>query len=339
MVTEVFILSKDATVHEAVSLMSEKRVSSALIGSKEKPLGIFTERDAVRFVAKGKSAIDEKIKDHMTSGIISVDEKMTFEEGIHLMIEKKIRHLPVISKNKVVGIVSGNDLMKLRYELLAEVFHNTRRELDKTIKLLKKDSNQRMKTILHEFEKMQTQAFTDSMTSLYNRRYFENRLSEEIHRSDRYGYPVSLIFLDVDDFKYYNDKNGHQKGDYVLEGIGKILKQFNESEEHHNEKLRRSDIVARYGGEEFVVILPYTDYKEALAVAERIRKKIKERVFEFEKEQPQGDLTISAGVASYPDMAKTEKELVAFSDKALYLAKKQGKNQVCCYLTAVNSKK
>ena len=203
MVTDVIFISPDAFVYDAVKKMKEARVSSVLIGSKEKPVGIFTERDAVNFINKNKDAREEKISDHFTSNIISADEKVTFEEGIRIMLEKKIRHLPVLSNKKVVGIVSGNDLMKLRYELLAEVFQNTRRELDKAIELLKQDSTQQMKTLLDEYEKIQKQAFTDSMTGLYNRRYFENRLSEEILRSDRYGYPVSLIFLDVDDFKFY----------------------------------------------------------------------------------------------------------------------------------------
>ncbi|MDH5716753.1 MAG: GGDEF domain-containing protein [Spirochaetia bacterium] len=331
MITDVNIITGDTSVEKAIKLMNEKNVSYVLVGTKEKPEGIFTERDVVKFFSQGQNGKKEPVKNHMSKDLKLTHESVSFEESLRIMIDEDIRHLPIISKNEIAGMVSSKELIKFKYNILEEAFHNTRRELQKTVDLLKKDSDERIQILMKDYEKLQTKAFTDDMTGLFNRRYFEDRLSEEIARSQRYGYPLSLVFLDVDDFKYYNDTNGHQKGDKVLETIGEILRFFNSELTEKSANLRKSDIVARYGGEEFIVILPYADNKEALAVAERIRVAIEKHKFEHEKKQPQGDLTISAGVATFPEMARTAEELINMADKALYHAKRTGKNKVCCF--------
>ncbi len=164
-------------------------------------------------------------------------------------------------------------------------------------------------------------SYTDGMTGLHNFRYFSLRLNEEVSRHRRLKNPISLLILDVDNFKNYNDTLGHPAGDEVLRKIANVLKQT----------ARENDIVARYGGEEFAVILPGTGRKGAAIVAERIRENIERTPFEHEEIQPQGKVTVSVGAASMPPDAKTAEELTKKADAALYYAKRHGRNQIKLY--------
>ena len=164
-------------------------------------------------------------------------------------------------------------------------------------------------------------SYTDGMTGLHNFRYFSLRLKEEVSRHKRLKSPISLLILDVYNFKNYNDTLGHPAGDEVLRKIAMVLKQT----------ARENDIVARYGGEEFAVILPGTERKGAAIVAERIRENIEQTPFEHEEIQPQGKVTVSIGAASMPPDAKTAEELTKKADAALYYAKRHGRNQVKLY--------
>lgn len=160
----------------------------------------------------------------------------------------------------------------------------------------------------------------DRLTGLYNYSYFVDSLSEEIKRAKRYETPLSLIMIDIDFFKEFNDCFGHERGNEVLRKIAAtLLKQ-----------MREIDIVARYGGEEFAIVLPNIA-DEALTVAERLRKKVEELKFFGNDENPEVKKTISLGVAIFPCDATSETELVVKADQALYLAKQSGRNQVCSY--------
>ena len=159
-------------------------------------------------------------------------------------------------------------------------------------------------------------AITDELTQLYNSRHFFKQLDLEVYRSKRYEHPLSLLFLDVDHFKKYNDAYGHVQGNKVLIRLGQIIKSC----------LRTMDSAYRYGGEEFTVILPETEGKEALIVAPRIRASM-----EAEKFTPGSgkivNVTISIGVTEYcPD--ERVSNFVERADKAMYIAKQQGRNQV-----------
>ena len=165
-------------------------------------------------------------------------------------------------------------------------------------------------------EALRKLSITDNLTNLYNSRHFYNQLHAEIERAVRYNHPLSLLLLDVDNFKNYNDTYGHLKGDKVLAKMGEIIVMC----------LRKTDSAYRYGGEEFTVILPETDGRGALKVAERIRGG-----FETQGFSPAFDqavyLTVSIGVAQY----QPEEEFSSFiqrADMAMYLAKRKGKNQV-----------
>jgi diguanylate cyclase (GGDEF)-like protein len=173
------------------------------------------------------------------------------------------------------------------------------------------------------YEEIEQLSYTDGMTDLHNYRYFELRLKEEVMRHRRTKNPLSLLILDVDHFKNFNDTMGHPEGDQVLRKVANILK----------ETVRENDIVARYGGEEFAVILPSVEHEGAAILAERIRKKIEETYFEHEEVQPINKVTVSVGGAVAPDNAENFKELIHKADSALYAAKRSGRNQIRMYKT------
>lgn len=171
------------------------------------------------------------------------------------------------------------------------------------------------------FEQTQASVYRDELTGLHNYRFFCEYLTQEIRRAERLRSPVSLVMLDVDNFKLYNDLNGHDAGNDVLAVVGGLL----------SASLRKMDISARYGGEEFALILPATPKVGAQLVAERARRTVEQHSFSKEEGQPGGKLTISAGVATYPADAADVAELVRRADRAMYLAKASGRNQVQLY--------
>jgi diguanylate cyclase (GGDEF)-like protein len=161
-------------------------------------------------------------------------------------------------------------------------------------------------------------SITDGLTGLYNHRHFQERLGAEENRSRRHGHCFSVIMLDIDHFKHYNDVCGHPTGDKALTIIAQQIMA----------EVRNIDIVARYGGEEFTIILTETDKAGAWKVAERIRKKVADHKFPHGQMQPQKHLTVSIGVATFPDDADNRKDLMERADEAMYIAKKLGRNRV-----------
>ena len=174
--------------------------------------------------------------------------------------------------------------------------------------------------------KLQDMINIDGLTELYNHRYFCDILSDKVNYGRINNQPVSMIFMDIDYFKNYNDTYGHQKGDDVLRKLGYIIKA----------NIRTGDIPARYGGEEFAVILPNTTENEAMCIAEKLREKIESEYFEGEENQPNGKITTSIGVSVYPDKAKDEVELIKSADDALYRAKFFKKNRVEVYTSILD---
>jgi diguanylate cyclase (GGDEF)-like protein len=165
-------------------------------------------------------------------------------------------------------------------------------------------------------EKLQKLAITDGLTKLHNSRSFYSQIEVEVDRFNRYKHPLSLLLLDIDHFKHYNDTFGHLEGDKVLVRISQIIRSC----------LRKLDTAYRYGGEEFTVILPETTCEEARTVAERIRQAVKAEKFDPETENDI-TITISIGVTQY----SPEEELSAFiqrADKAMYSSKQNGRNKV-----------
>jgi two-component system cell cycle response regulator len=169
-----------------------------------------------------------------------------------------------------------------------------------------------------EYNHTRRLASTDGLTGLYNYRTFQERLGQEVDRANRYRRPLSLIMIDVDHFRIYNNTCGHPQGNLVLRELARLLR----------EGSRTSDIVARYGGEEFALILPETDRLKAQKMGHRIREHVERHAFPGEERLPRGTLTISVGVATHTP-AGTQEALVQRADAALFSAKRAGRNRVC----------
>jgi diguanylate cyclase (GGDEF)-like protein/PAS domain S-box-containing protein len=164
---------------------------------------------------------------------------------------------------------------------------------------------------------LREQVLRDALTGLCNRRCLEERLDQELRRARRSGTPLAVLLLDLDRFKEVNDQHGHAAGDVLLARFARLLE----------ESVRADDVVARYGGEEFTVILPGAGAREALKVAEKVRRRTQRLSIEA-GERRLGEVTVSIGVASHPDCGDWPEELLEAADRALYRAKREGRNRV-----------
>lgn len=166
------------------------------------------------------------------------------------------------------------------------------------------------------YKELETMATTDAVTGIYNHRAFQERLNEEVLRAERYGQPLSVIIMDVDHFKRVNDSYGHLEGDHVLREISSLFTQ----------SFRKMDYIARYGGEEFAVILPHSPKEPSFQTADRVRKAVENA--SLIRSNPVAKITISMGVATFPEDGRDQKELLDRADQALYRAKQEGRNRV-----------
>jgi diguanylate cyclase (GGDEF)-like protein len=161
-------------------------------------------------------------------------------------------------------------------------------------------------------------AETDGLTGVFNKRYLLQWLGDEVVRAGRENFPISLLMLDIDHFKHYNDRNGHLEGDEVLRRVGDLLKR----------SIRDDDIAARYGGEEFIVVYSGAPKTMALRLAEDLRKAVEAFAFPHATGQPLGKVTISGGVATFREDSRDSIDLIRCADQALYEAKAAGRNRV-----------
>jgi diguanylate cyclase (GGDEF)-like protein len=176
----------------------------------------------------------------------------------------------------------------------------------------------RVRSLTRRFARTHQRAITDPLTRLYNFGFFRQRLEDELSRAAETDDLVSLVIFDIDHFKHYNDTNGHPEGNVVLTGVARIIKETG----------RRGDITARYGGEEFVALLYGATADEAVRFAETVREAIEAEEFHGGDKQPEGRVTISGGVATFPDDAESPAALLEAADRRLYRAKEQGRNRV-----------
>jgi diguanylate cyclase (GGDEF)-like protein len=236
-----------------------------------------------------------------------VETDSRFDKIRHLLIESLL-FIPFVIQDRVIGFLcsysSRKDFLDQEKFSNYKVFYN-----QMAIGL--------QKSLL--YEKVQKLSITDGLTKLYSHRYFKQRLEEEVVLAGRYSSPLSLLILDIDHFKRYNDTYGHVAGDHVLTQVAGILK--SQAEGTH--------LVARYGGEEMVLIAPETAKQKAVELAERIRLKIGDSVFQVGQETT--GVTVSIGVATFPEDAANGTELIGRADQALYAGKGGGRNKVVSY--------
>jgi len=236
--------------------------------------------------------------------IINTEEKkqQSTNEICRLLNLEDFVTVPLKAKDKVIGVI------------VADNRFNRKPITNDDIRMLTMFANQAGLAIENSklYEKTVILSNSDSLTGLWHHGYFQYLLSEEVKKALREKYSFTLLMIDIDNFKNFNDTYGHQSGDAILKKISAIF----------NDVSRRIDTIARYGGEEFTIILPYTRKEEALVLAERLRRSVEEN-------REIKDITISIGVASFPDDGQDKEILISKADRALYEAKRTGKNKVC----------
>jgi len=264
--------------------------------------------------------------------IILSDIRMKKLDGISLL--KKVKQhndeTQVILMTSHASLDTVIDAMRAgAYDYLTKPFDNfellsvTKRAAER-LELIRENQNL-IQQLTEQNEKLEDAniklnelAIRDGLTGLFNRRFLIQSLKKEISRSHRHNHQFALLFFDVDFFKAYNDTYGHLSGDHLLVALGSILKN----------RLRESDTAARYGGEEFIVLLTETGRNDSIEVAENIRKTIADHKFVDEEGNPTTHVTVSIGVATFPDDGTTDESLIKCADDRLYFAKNNGKNQI-----------
>ncbi len=242
----------------------------------------------------------------LSSGIFINNDFVSEKNGIELKISGSIMGIPILLRNEIFGIIV----------LICE---KTNFYLDNEVGMLFSFAGQAGMALENAklFEEVKKLATIDSLTKLYNRRYFYEMAEREFYESKKFDVPLSVIMVDIDNFKKINDNYGHNIGDefikYVAEKAGKGV--------------RKTDIICRYGGEEFIILLPSTDVDTALIVAERIRKSIESDWIDT-KDFGKLFITSSLGVSSKREDTENIEQLIHIADEALYMAKEKGRNRV-----------
>lgn len=281
-----------------------------LVNVEKQELMLSFSKDDSKIMAKKGDAFDRWVLRNRKSLIIEdVAEDFRFpansaDESKHVF--KSLIATPLISENKVIGILRVDSLAESEYA-------------QDDLRLLDIVADLGAVAIQNAFLYSRTQelATKDSLTGLFVRRYFIERFKEEMNRAARKKGALSLLLLDIDHFKDYNDKFGHVSGDLMLKHITRTI----------NSMLIEGDLTARYGGEEIVILLCGRNKKQAIAEAEEIRKVIKNKPLMLRRHETRA--TVSIGLSSYPEDALIEEEMVRIADERLYKAKSSGRDRVC----------
>jgi diguanylate cyclase (GGDEF)-like protein len=224
---------------------------------------------------------------------------------------------------EIVLIGEKTDLIRLPNEILRGCFGHISPEIQTPFNMMVLHQLTTKISLKARLEKLQNTSIVDGLTQLYNHAYIQERMTEEIEALKRTNEPLSFVIFDIDNFKNYNDTNGHPAGDRVLKKVAELL----------SNSTRGFDVTGRYGGEEFVLILPGTRLIPALKITERFRKKIAEAEFEFGHKQPMGFVSASFGVAELDHKEiKDKRNLIDLADQALYRAKRGKRNCIWYYM-------
>ncbi len=236
--------------------------------------------------------------------VVAMDRQVIFDGDTQVRGLQSLKIFPLVAGDRILGTLVAGSRKRSAIDGEAQ-------------RMLEVIAIQAAQAVLRAqlFEQMERMATTDGLTGLLNHRTFQMRFDEALATARRYGRKCSLILTDIDHFKSVNDTWGHPTGDLVLKGVARILK----------EKARDTDIVARYGGEEFAIIMPETDAKGAQVIAERIREAVMAEV--HQSDQGPLKVTLSLGIATFPDVAQEKQPMVDLADQCLYFAKRHGRNQ------------
>ncbi len=290
MTSPILSVDNDATLKEVADFMNSDKTSVVLVRNKNHGyIGVVTDADFTHKVAvKEYSVNTTTIESIMSAPIKAVDGSIFMADANGIMCQSGIRHLAVTENGEFIGLLSAMNFFEY-YKDVEEHLSNL--------------------------------AIHDGLTGIYNRRYFDETLAREWKRTMREKAPLSLIMLDIDYFKKYNDTYGHQAGDECLRQVATTI----------SGALRRpADMAARYGGEEFVVVLPNLKLEDSAKFGETIRAKIEALKMEHKQSDANPCITVSLGIASVvPSSISSYEELVGAADKALYSAKNKGRNRVC----------
>lgn len=305
----------DTPLAEVVSLMYSQVQSYFIVCEDRTPIGLITERDAVEVLLRslsGECYDDVRANDVMTSPVHTLNENASMGEVMWIMNERKFRRVPITDeKNELCGIVS---LMELQAATNAAL---ERRGRDLEVSVMARTAELQAANA-----KLEELSIRDGLTGLLNRRAMSQKLDELHGRAQRYGNPYSLILLDIDHFKNYNDALGHVQGDQALREIAQLL----------GESVRSLDSVYRYGGEEFLVLMPETDHESVQHVANRLRESVEARALPHPESSTGPFLTVSVGHTSVTrhnlERYAEWNDVVENADKALYRAKQSGRNRV-----------
>ena len=237
--------------------------------------------------------IDDKTQVIVMTSYVSVDSAIaTIRFGAYDYLIKPFDNMAIVSN----VVRRATEKIKLEWKS------------DRLIEMLKQKTEQLEKSNAH----LQSLATRDNLTGLYNHRYFQESLTAELNRAQRYQRQFSLLFIDVDYFKTYNDTQGHLEGDRLLIDLSNLFMS----------SFRKSDIVCRYGGDEFAVILPEASSEKALMIAGKLHAHVSGHPFYGRETMPQGRITISIGIATYPDHETDAERLLHHADRLMYVAKK-----------------
>jgi len=307
---EVTCLPSEAPIRLAVKKMVEQRYSCVVIQEDNLPIGMMTERDLVKLLNQNPQEIDLSlpVEDFMSSPVISLNENQSLFDAMVIGRAERIRHFPVLNDDeKLVGLITQSDLANAHFR----VIENQSEMIEKSV-AAKTSKLQRLN------DELQALSMEDHLMKIGNRRAMEVDLGHTHNASIRYGDPYSVLLLDIDFFKRYNDHYGHQAGDDALKSVAASLKA----------NIRGSDRLYRYGGEELLLVLPHTNALQADEVAKKLVSSIEKSSIPHEK-SPYELLTVSCGGACVLNNDQTIsdwKGLVEKVDSNLYQAKSNGRN-------------
>lgn len=312
MTRSVDCLTPETRLRVAVETMVGKKISCIVIVEGKEPVGMLTERDLVRVLngTDHEQNLAEAVSHFMSSPVLTLNQNESLFDALVFTRAEKVRHLPVVNNDTdLVGLVTYTDLTNAH-------FHVT--EIQS--KLIEQTIHNKTQALQQVNEELQALSMEDHLMEIGNRRAMEVDLNHTHSSALRYDQNYSILLLDIDYFKRYNDSYGHQKGDQVLKQVGQIIEQ----------KIRSSDRLYRYGGEELLLVLPHTAASQSSIVADKLVKAIRSSEIEHQ-DSPEYFLTISGGGASIL-ITQTEKhasweKIVESADIALYQAKGNGRNQ------------